>query len=398
MVHGFPDNLIFLCFLLLFPAMLTAGPTITEDQKLISFFEDDWEWLLQENPLFASRIGDLRFNDRLGDFSMDAVRRRQQHDLEVLKKLESFDRNDLSESNRLNYDLYLENTRFNIEGHQFADYLMPITQLNGIHQWAPDLHNFIPLTNTKQYEDYISRLNKIPAATDQTIAMMQEGLMRKITPPRITLREVGNQIKAQVVSKVEESPFYEPFRNFPEMVPDSDHDRLRHAAAIAIQDQVIPAFQKLSDFWSLKYYPNTRETIGLSTMPNGKAWYAFNVKVSTTTNLTPAQIHEIGLGEVKRIRAEMNQVIRESGFQGNFEEFTKFLRTDPQFYYTKPEDLLMGYRDICKRIDAELPKLFGKLPRIPYGVREVPAYSAPSQTTAYYSEGSLRAGRPGWCR
>jgi len=172
--------------------------------------------------------------------------------------------------------------------------------------------------------------------------------------------------------------------------------RLRELGAEAIKTKLIPAYEKLYQFWTTQYYPNTREEIGISALPDGKEWYAYNARVSTTTDLTPEQIHEIGLREVARIRAEMDKIIRDTGFQGTFEEFLHFLRTDPQFFYTKPEDLLNGYRDICKRIDPELPRLFGTLPRTPYGVKEVPAYSAPSQTTAYYNGGNLKAGLPGW--
>jgi len=391
-------RIFFLLFLILscFVPSVWSTQEKTEGQKLNEFFEEEWERGLKENPLFATFIGDLRYNDQLGEFSLASVKRNQQHDLEVLKRLEAIDRSKLSDSDKLNYDLYLADTKLNIEAHKFPGYLMPVNQLGGIQQNAPDAVRDLPFHNTKEYEDYLSRLNQFPKAIDDTIELMKAGLAQKVTPSRITLRDVGKQIKAQIKQNPEESAFYQPFKQFPETVSTADQDRLKKIGSEAVQQNVLPAYQKLSDFWEKEYYPNSRETIGISALPNGQEWYSYMARAHTTTNLTPKQIHEIGLGETKRIRAEMDKVIQESGFKGSFEDFLKFLRTDPQFFYTKPEDLLTGYRDICKRVDAELPKLFGKLPRLPYGVREVPAYSAPSQTTAYYNPGSLKAGRPGW--
>lgn len=377
-------------------ALVAAEAEMNETEMLQTFFEEEWEYGLKENPIKATLFGDLRYNDRLGDSSIAAIERRQRHGVEALRQLESIDRSKLADSGKLNYDLYLENLTLRIEGHRFPWYLTPIDQMGGVQQGPPNVVRSLPFRNAKHYEDYLSRLSQLPAVVDQTIERMQEGLKQKITPPKITLRAVAEQIQAQIVSKVEESPFYRPFKNFPETVPLSEQERLRAAGKEAIEQSILPAYQKLHDFWVSEYYPNTRETIGLSSLPNGEQWYAFGVKVSTTTNLLPKEIHEIGLREVKRIRAEMDKIIKGSGFEGTREEFFEFLRGDPQFYYSKPEHLLAGYRDICKRADAELPKLFGKLPRLPYGVREVPEYSAPSQTTAYYHGGSLKAGRPGW--
>ena len=377
-------------------ALVAAEAEMNETEKLQTFFEEEWEYGLKENPIKATLLGDLRYNDRLGDSSIAAIERRQRHGVEALRQLESIDRSKLADSDKLNYDLYLENLTLRIEGHRFPWYLTPINQMGGVQQGPPNVVRSLPFRNAKHYEDYLSRLSQLPAVVDQTIERMQEGLKQRITPPKITLRAVAEQIQAQIVSKVEESPFYRPFKNFPETVPLSEQERLSAAGKEAIEQSILPAYQKLHDFWVSEYYPNTRETIGLSSLPNGEQWYAFGVKVSTTTNLLPKEIHEIGLREVKRIRAEMDKIIKGSGFEGTREEFFEFLRGDPQFYYSKPEHLLAGYRDICKRADAELPKLFGKFPRLPYGVREVPEYSAPSQTTAYYHGGSLKAGRPGW--
>ena len=373
----------------------TVGAGSAEDEKFQAFLDQEWEYGLKRNPVFASLLGDLRYNDQLPDVSIQAVKENQAHDLEVLKRLEAIDRSKLSQSNQLNYALYLLNTREGIEGHKYPEYLMPINQMGGIQQSA-DVVVELPFQKVKHYEDYIARLNRFPVMMDQTIELLREGLKQKITPPRITLRDVAAQIQTHANNQVEKSAFYSPFQEFPEGFSAADQERLRTSGKEAVQKSIIPSYAKLHEFWTKEYYPNTRESIGISSVPNGKEWYAYLAKSFTTTDLSPQQIHETGLKEVARIRSEMDKVIAETGFKGTFEEFLHFLRTDPRFYYTKPEDLLTGYRDICKRIDAELPKLFGVLPRLPYGVREVPAYSAPSQTTAYYNQGNLKAGRPGW--
>lgn len=385
-----------LCGMILLSFFGHANAQSTEDDKLNAFFEEEWEYGLKQNPIFASLLGDFRYNDQLPDVSLEGIKRLQAHDLEALKKLQAIDRSKLSKANQLNYDLYLLNTKQSIEGHRFPEHLTPINQMGGIQIGAPDVVVQLPFHTVKHYEDYISRLNSLPVMMDQTMERMKEGLKAKITPPRITLRDVEGQISAQVMDQPEKSTFYQPFQKFPESVSATDQQRLRTAGRQAVETKVIPAYKKLQQFWATEYYPNTRESIDIASLPDGEEWYAYLARVSTTTNLTSRQIHETGLREVARIRAEMDQIIKTTEFKGTFEEFLHFLRTDPRFYYTKAEDLLTGYRDICKRIDAELPKLFGVLPRTPYGVREVPEYSAPSQTTAYYNEGNLKAGRPGW--
>lgn len=386
----------FLLFILAIFICGTAAAQNAEDASLEKFFEDEWQYQLKENPIYASMLGDYRYNDQIGEYSYQSILRNQEHDRDALKRLQSVDRAKLSENEKLNYDLFLDSLKLSIEGQRFPGYLMPIDQRGGIQVQAPDIASALPFRNTKDYDDYISRLNQLPGVMDSTIELLKMGMQKKITPPRITLRDVAEQIKAQIIQKAEDSAFYNPFKTFPATVPAADQQRLKAAAATAIETKVTPAYQRLYDYWTKEYYPSTRETIAISALPDGAAWYAHLARVNTTTDLTPQQIHDIGLSEVKRIRAEMDVVIKESGFKGSFEEFTQFLRTDPQFFYTKPADLLTGYRDICKRIDAELPKLFGKLPRTPYGVREIPAYAAPSATTAYYEEGSMDAGRPGF--
>jgi len=232
---------------------------------------------------------------------------------------------------------------------------------------------------------------------DQMIVLMKKGLGLGLTPPRITLREVAGQIEAQITDDPTQSPvFVAAVGDLPSSIPREEQERLRARAKTVVAEAVVPSIRKLHRFWVEEYYPKTREEIGVSALPDGAAWYDYNVKVRTTTDLTAEEIHQIGLREVTRIRAEMEKVKEEAGFEGSLSEFFEFLRTDPQFFFTEPEDLLAAYRDIAKRVDPELVKLFGRLPRLPYGVTPVPKETEKTQTTAYYQPGSLEAGRPGY--
>jgi uncharacterized protein (DUF885 family) len=295
----------------------------------------------------------------------------------------------------LNYDLFLRRVRLDVDGARFPGELLAISQMSGVQQWVPDMLSTLPVRTPRQYEDLIARLHRLPLLIDQNIALLERGLAKGVTPPRITLRDVPSQVSDLLVDDPAKSPMLAAFAHFPDGIPETERQRLRQAAYAAFKDEVTPAFRKLHGFLVDRYVPHARESIAMSDLPDGRAWYAWNVRSETTTDLTPQQIHEIGLREVKRIRGEMDQLIASLGFKGSFAEFQTFLRTDPRFFFERADDLLVAYRDICKRIDPQLIKLFGKLPRLPYGVEPVPAYSERSQTTAYYSGGSLAGGRPG---
>ena len=380
----------------LIPLQLAAQEKLNEEgKKLHAIFDEEWEWAMKQFPPMATYFGDYRWNDQLGSFGLEALERNKQHDFEVLKKIEQIDRTLLSEQDKVNFDLYIEQRKQSIAGHEFPATLMPMNQQMGIHSMLPMLPQICPFKTARHYDDYISRLRQVSRVMDEMIELMQEGLKRGVTPPKVTVRAVADQIKSQIVEDPTKSVLYFPFLRFPDTVSEEERERLKTEAAAAIAEGILPAYQKLHDYWLNEYYPKCRATFGYLHLPNGKQWYAYLAKSHTTTDLTPEEIHQIGLDEVKRIRAEMDKVIEESGFEGSFEEFAEYLRTDPKFYYTKAQDLVTGYRDICKRIDAELPRLFRTLPRLTFGVKEVPMFTAPSQTTAYYNPGSLEAGRSG---
>jgi len=364
-------------------------------QRLQKLLKLDWEHTMQESPEFATAVGYPGQNARWSDQSLEAIARRHRELQAPLKVLKSIDRQTLDPSNQLNFDLFKKNLTTAIEGTSFKSEYAPMTQLNGVHQDTAETLEIAPHATIKDYEDIIARLNGLPVLIGQVMALLEKGLAMGVTPPRITLRDVPQQIENQM-AEGEKNALLKAFADFPTEIGEPERARLRREALTVLKDKVVPAFAELKEFFVKTYLPGTRETISMSELPDGKAWYEHNVRTSTTTSLTPGQIHDLGLAEVKRIRKEMDAVIEQTGFKGDFEEFSKFLRTDPRFYYTDSESLLRGYRDIAKRVDPELAKLFGKLPRLPYGVKPVPGYAEKSQTTAYYQEGSPQAGRPGW--
>jgi uncharacterized protein (DUF885 family) len=368
----------------------------SESVRLQKLFDLTWELTMHAAPEYATALGYPGLNDRWSDRSFEAIEFGRALIAKNLKALDSIDRSKLTPAEQVNYDLAHRRLEQGIEGRRFHREYMQVNQVGGPQQEIPQLLSFMPTHTVKDYENIITRLRGIPKVIDQTIALLNKGLEEGITPPRITLRDVPAQVGILLVDDPMKSPMLTAFQKFPDSISAGEQARLKNDGITAFDDAVKPAFRKLQSYLANTYLPASRESIAMSDLPDGKAWYAFNVRATTTTNLTPEEIHQIGLSEVKRIRREMDELIASTGFKGSFEEFTQFLRTDPRFFYDKPEDLLTGYRDIAKRIDPGLVKLFGKLPRLTYGVIPVPAYSEKSQTTAYYDDGSLAAARPGY--
>ncbi|MDX1460875.1 MAG: DUF885 domain-containing protein, partial [Xanthomonadales bacterium] len=306
------------------------------------------------------------------------------------------DRTALGDADQVNYELLLGQIETQVEARRFPNEFMPLNQMAGPQQSIAQLMAVSRPRTLEDYQNMIRRLETADQQVDQAIAWMRKGLEAGITPPKITLRDVPQQVRNQLVDDPADSPMLTAFSAFPESVDPLHHERLRAAARTAFSDVIAPSFERLLTFLENEYIPGARDSTGLSDLPDGEAWYAHNVRWRTTTELSPEEIHEIGLAEVKRIREEMDRVITSAGFEGSFDEWMTFLRTDPQFYHDSAEGLLREYRDIAKRADPELLKVFGHLPRSPYGVIAVPSYAEKSQTTAYYQRGSLEAGRPGY--
>jgi uncharacterized protein (DUF885 family) len=372
-----------------------AADKRSDPERLHELFKLNWNYTMHESPEFATEVGDPGLNDRWSDESLEAIERRNRELQAPLKVIQSIARTNLNAGDQLNFDLFKRKIERAIEGVQFRDEYLALNQMGGVQQDTAQILEISPRATVKDYENIIARLNALPTLIDQTIVLLQKGLETGITPPRITLRDVPDQVASQMNPDPEKNALLKPFTEFPIQISETDRTRLRKEAAVALKGKVVPAFTKLRDYLVKTYLPGARESIGMSDLPNGQAWYAYNARVQTTTTLTPQQIHDIGLAEVKRIRGELDKVIAQTGFKGSFEDFSKFLRTDTRFYYTNTDDLLRGYRDLAKRIDPELPRLFGKLPRLTYGVVPIPSYAAKSQTGAYYQPGSPEAGRAG---
>jgi uncharacterized protein (DUF885 family) len=395
--------------------MLALGQSISNvndthaeaTRKFRAYLEEDWNRWLVEYPALATAVGFPGQNRRWTDESPEGIAARIRHLHESLAQLKSISRDALPAREQFNYDLYRELFETADEGLQYGDdpipfrnvvpgsLWMPMNQLDGIQQGAAGTIANMPRQSVADYEDILARLEALPKTVDQNLALLQEGLKKGYTPPKLMLRDLAKQIADLIPPDPLASPLLEPFTRFPAGFPDAERARLTEHAKRIYASSVAPAFQNLHEYVEKTYLPACRESIAASALPNGAAAYTFHVRWQTTTSLTPQQIHELGLSEVKSIRAEMDKVIASTGFKGSFHGFTEFLRTDPQFFYDKPDDLVNGYRIVVKRIDPELAHLFGKLPRLPYGVCIIPEFKAPSQTTAYYQPGAPSAGRPG---
>jgi uncharacterized protein (DUF885 family) len=376
-------------------AAFAQQPGTPDSVRLHQLFAQRWEYTMREYPEFATSVGYPGQNARWTDNSLEAIARRKRELNDPLNVLRTIDRANLGPTDQLNYDLFRRNLTDAVEESRFPGELMAITQLDGVQQDVPSTIAKMPAGTVRDDEDILARLRAVPVLVNQTIVLLQRGLASGITPPRITLRDVPSQAQDLVVDDPLTSPLLSAFSHFPAGVPAPDQQRLRAAALAAYRDSVAPAFRKLSTFLRDRYLPGARTTTGIRDLPNGMAWYQVRARASTTTDLTPEQIHALGLAEVKRIRAAMDSVIAASGFKGSFAEFVQFLRTDPRFYWTTADDLIHASRELMKRIDPELTRLFGTLPRLPYGISPIPSYSERSQTTAYYQPGSPLAHRAG---
>ncbi|MDP7012595.1 MAG: DUF885 domain-containing protein [Verrucomicrobiota bacterium] len=366
------------------------------DGRLWRLFDANWKYRMIASPEAATWRGYPGQNHRWSDLSLEAIAEAKVVARLTLEATLSIDRAKLNEANRLNYDLFRRNAEMAVERQQFPAEYLAINQMDGLPRDVPSMIAMMPAAKANDYDDILARLGGIPALVDQTIALLQEGVSRGIVPPKVPLRTLPDQVTGHLHDGPLTTPMLAKFRKFPVTIPVAEQARLTEAAKAVYTDAVRPALKRLHAFLRDEYVPNCRETVGRSALPNGLAWYDYQIKHYTTTTLSPDEIHGIGLREVKRIRAEMEAIRKQVGFEGGLHDFFEFLRTDPQFYYETADGLLAGYRDICKRADPELPKLFRKLPRQPYGVIPVPAYIEKSVTTAYYQPGSNDAGRAGF--
>ena len=363
------------------------------DESFNQILDDEWKRGIQENPVYASNMGDKSANQDWPDISEGAVRERQKKTREVLEQIRSIDPQSLSIENQLNYRLFLYNYERSVRGQKFDSHLLTFGQRGGI-QLEHETAEGLSFNTSQDYKDWLVRLEKLPKLIDQHMNLGRLGIERKITAPNILMQRVANQIQLQLVDNPEESPFFNVFVDIPENI--QDRETIQSMARDVIKSKVIPAYYKLNDFFTEEYLPASRTTYGVLDLPNGFEWYENLARYHTTTDLTPDEIHEIGLSEVERIRSEMQEVIDSLGFDGSFNDFLVFLRTDPQFYYETEDELLEAYLATSKKIDPEMVSLFKVLPRTPYGIKPIPMESAPDTTTAYYMRPAADGSRAGY--
>ena len=362
--------------------------------EFTTLLDEHWEWQLAASPTMASQLGDRRYNDQWPDQNLQAIEQRHDDIREFLRRAYAIDRRDLSIDNQLNYELFRRQLEDTVDAYQFNNHLMPFSHRGGV-QNLDNLTNSLRLTTVEDFEDWLARISKIDDVIEQTIALAEKGRKSGYMAPKILMQRIPNQLSLQVVEIATASPLFMAFENMPDSISAADRERLRADAMEIIEDKVLPAYRKLDRYFNKKYLPAARESVGLSALPNGTAAYEYLVRSFTTTRMTPDDIHRLGLEEVKRIRDEMAKVIEEVGFEGSFQDFLVFLRTDPQFYYDTPEALYEAYLATSKRIDPELVNLFATLPRMPYGVKPIPDSIAADTTTAYYSRPAADGSRAG---
>ncbi len=350
---------------------------------------------MKDDPLFATSAGNHDYDALLPQVTKQDYEKRADHWRKTLEQLKTVDRSALTTSEQVSYDLFQQELQDNVSEFGFQTYLIPLNADSGFQSEFAHLPRQVPLFTVKDYENYIARLNAFPTYVNQNIGLMSEGLKTGMSIPRVVLNGIETSISMHIVEDPAKSVFYPPFVQFPVGVPEAERKRLHDAGVEAIQKSIVPAYRTLLDFMTKTYIPQTRLTLGASELPNGRQYYDYLVRHFTTMEMTPAQVHQIGLNEVARIHKEMDGIIQQVGFKGDFAAFLKFLRTDPRFYAKSPEELLKDASYIAKRIDGKLPSLFKKLPRLPYTVEPVPDSIAPKYTGGRYVEPPQGSTEPG---
>ncbi|MCW8127871.1 DUF885 domain-containing protein [Microbulbifer halophilus] len=384
-------SILYLAAWLLVPAAQAATPA----EQLQAIIDDHWQYSLREDPITAGRMGVPDYNDRLPGVSAQDRARRLKAEKTFLARLDKIDAQQLSESDRVNLELLTWVLENSVEANELFLDRIPLNTFYSFTSAALHASDGLAMLKVSDYKDYIARINDFGRYFDENLANMRRGIEDGFVLPKIVVEGIAPTVRAQAYDDPTDSSLFDPFEDFPDTIAAGEQQRLRAAGKKAIAETAIPAFARVADFLEGDYLQAATDTIGAEELPGGEDYYRHGIKTYVTLDMDPAEIHKTGLAEVKRIRAEMDELIKESGFDGNFEEFTEFLRTDPQFYAETPKDLLKEASYIAKRIDYRLPEFFGKLPRLPYGVVPVPDEIAPNYTTASYNPapiGGIRGG------
>ncbi|MDY7095916.1 MAG: DUF885 domain-containing protein [Acidobacteriota bacterium] len=393
-------NKLALCLVLVFLwpfASFASNPDYgTPDERLLTFLEWDWDERLGRDPLLATAVGSDLFADRLPKVSLEALDLEKRSKQVMLLRLDKLSRKQLSAERQVDYDIFRGKLEEEVADLEMGTYRIPISDRWGFHLYFLQLPDLMDPRSLEDYENYLSRLRGFRDYAAGHIELMREGLRTGWVSPRLVMEGAVKTVEPQVVETPEESLLWAPFEELPESFSAEERQRLLQEAREAITTSVIPGYRDFRDFLRDEYVPKARESIGASELPDGEAYYAQQVRKYTTLDITPREVHEIGLSEVQRIRAEMETVMQETGFEGDLAAFIDFLRTDPQFYPKSGEELMQRAALITKRMDGQLPKLFGKLPRTPYGLKEVPDYLAPNTYPAYYEQPAGDGSRAGF--
>lgn len=371
-----------------------ASSSGNKPAELKQLLADEWEYELRESPEMATSIGDYRYNNRWSDGSLAHIQQ-QKRDLQGwLAKFQAFDGTGLPEQDALSLQLMVRNLKERIEGIDLKTFEMPVDQFNGVQLQLAQFVSIVPADSTKHYEDYLTRLRKIPVVIDQTIEVLQQGKKDKLMPPKYLLEKTVAQCKKIADPAGEDNPFAEPVKHFPDAVPQADRKRLHDEIIAAIDNNVRPAYTKLENYIAKDYAPYGRTEPGVWSLPNGDALYRYDIRQLTTTNMDPAQIHEIGLQQVASIEAQQLVIAKKLGFQ-DLKSFRASLKDSPRTHATSAEEILTTYRHYIDQMRPELPKLFGLLPKAPLEVRAMQEYRAKEAAAADYQPGTPDGSRPG---
>ncbi len=366
-------------------------------QTLSQLFDDERAFTWREDPLSATSDGVHDYDNRLPSVTAADYTRRNAQDQTFLTRLHAVDRTQLSHQEQVSYDLFDFMVGQRAQLARYDEWRLPMNSDSGFYSDILLLNEANAPRTVRDYENYIARLNDVPRYFREQTENMREGVRTGFTLPSEIIGGVSEMISGWHFDRVEDTDWWRPFAEFPETVPATERQRLAAAGRAAITNSVIPAYRDFQTFFTTEYAPHARRTLGARDLPNGRAYYADLVRYFTTLpDATPQQIHRVGLSEVRRIRSEMEAIVREVGFQGSFSEFLTFLRTDPQFYARTPEELLWHAAWITREIDGHLPEYFGHLPRTPYTVEPVPAAFAPNYTGGRYNPGPLGAAGTYW--
>ncbi len=385
--------------LLILLSFSTPGHAASHDvaqrrATLQELIKQHWEGYLRDNPELASMIGETRFNGLSTDFSPAAVARQQARRLQLAQRLQRLDVSDMSAQEQLNRDLLLASVQTEIDKIRFREHEMPLAQNDGVHLLAPQLAGVLTFASVKDYDDYAARLHALPRQFEQTMQQMRAGMRRGLMPPRFLLEKVAKQCQQLADTPLAESPFLLPLQKMPDSIPAEQRARISSALKAAVQHKVTPAYQKLADFVKYQYAPKGRSQPGYWALPNGAAHYAYRVRRETTTNATPEQIHQLGLQEVARIKAEMLTVAKQLG-ASDLASFDASLKTNPDLFPKSREEIVETYRTYTEQMTAKLPQLFGRLPKGKMEIRATEAFREANASGAEYNTGTPDGSRPG---